>query len=115
MLWPKKTLISTQFGPNSTLFGVGGEGLLVLVISLERSQPFLASIVVINAKLLAVAAKKVQSMCRCTAVWKDQCNWLPHIASNPKAYFLGLMRHISTAVPAYRNEYGSDGLLKFRC
>ena len=65
----KKTLISTQFGPNSTLFGVGGEGSLVLVISLERSQPFLTSIVVINAKLLAAAAKKVQSVCRCTAVW----------------------------------------------
>ena len=40
MLWPKKALIFTHFVPNSTLFGVGGEGSLVLVISLERSQHF---------------------------------------------------------------------------
>ena len=40
MLWPKKALILTHFAPNSTLFGVGGEGSLVLVISLERSQHF---------------------------------------------------------------------------
>ena len=26
MLWPKKPLIFTHFAPNSTLFGVGGEG-----------------------------------------------------------------------------------------
>ena len=32
----KKTLIFTNFAPNSTLFGVGGEGSLVLVISLEK-------------------------------------------------------------------------------
>ena len=36
----KKTLIFTHFAPNLTLFGVGGEGSLVLVISLERSQHF---------------------------------------------------------------------------
>ena len=40
MLWPKKALIFSHFAPNSTLFGVGGEGSLVLVISLERSQHF---------------------------------------------------------------------------
>ena len=34
MLWPKKALISTHFAHNSTLFGVGGEASLVLVISL---------------------------------------------------------------------------------
>ena len=28
MLWPKKALIFTHFAPNSTLFGVGGEGSL---------------------------------------------------------------------------------------
>ena len=33
----KKTLIFTHFAPNSTLFEVGGEGSLVLLISLERS------------------------------------------------------------------------------
>ena len=36
----KKALILTHFAPNSTLFGVGGEGSLVVVISLERSQHF---------------------------------------------------------------------------
>ena len=36
----KKALIFTHFAPNPTLFGVGGEGSLVLVISLERSQHF---------------------------------------------------------------------------
>ena len=36
MLWPKKPLIFTHFAPNSTLFGVGGEGSFVLVISLEK-------------------------------------------------------------------------------
>ena len=36
----KKALILTRFAPNSTLFGVGGEGSLVSVISLERSQHF---------------------------------------------------------------------------
>ena len=41
MLWPKKALSFAHFAPNSTLFGVGGEGSLVLVISLERSQHFL--------------------------------------------------------------------------
>ena len=40
MLWPKKALIFTHFAPNPTLFGVGVEGSLVLVISLERSQHF---------------------------------------------------------------------------
>ena len=38
MLWPLKALIFTHFAPNSTLFGVGGKGSLVLVISLETSQ-----------------------------------------------------------------------------
>ena len=36
----KKALILTHFAQNSTLFSVGGEGALVLVISLERSQHF---------------------------------------------------------------------------
>ena len=36
----KKALIFTHFAPNLTLFGVGGEGSLVLVISLERPQHF---------------------------------------------------------------------------
>ena len=36
----KKALIFTHFAPNSTLFVVGGEGSLVLVISVERSQHF---------------------------------------------------------------------------
>ena len=44
MLWPKKALIFTHFAPNSTLLGVGGEGSLVLVISLERSQHFWPSL-----------------------------------------------------------------------
>ena len=38
--WGKKTLISTHGAQNSTLFGVGGEGSLVLLIPLERSQCF---------------------------------------------------------------------------
>ena len=37
---PQKGLITTQFAQNLTLCGVGGEGSLVLPISLERSQPF---------------------------------------------------------------------------
>ena len=37
----KKSTHFPHFAPNSTLFGVGGEGSLVLVISLERSQHFL--------------------------------------------------------------------------
>ena len=36
----KNAHIFSHFAPNSTLFGVGGEGSLVLVISLERSQHF---------------------------------------------------------------------------
>ena len=36
----KRALISKHFAQNSTLFGVGGEGPLVLVISQERSQHF---------------------------------------------------------------------------
>ena len=36
----KKALIVTHFAQNSTLFRVEGEGSLVLVISLERSQHF---------------------------------------------------------------------------
>ena len=32
MLWPKKALISTHIAHNSTLFGVGGEKSLILVI-----------------------------------------------------------------------------------
>ena len=40
MLWPKKALIFTHFAQNSTLFGVRGEGSLVLLIYLERSQHF---------------------------------------------------------------------------
>ena len=41
----KKRLISTHGGQNSTLFRVEGEGLLVLLILLERSQHFWPPIV----------------------------------------------------------------------
>ena len=40
ILWPKKELIFTHGAQNSSLFRVGWEGSLVLLILLGRSQPF---------------------------------------------------------------------------